>query len=116
MMALPTGREAGQRVEAPLPAKRCSYNGPAVQFLWEHGIGRVAFPTGVLRACRRVHSVSRDCQHRGVCATGVFVAADKTYWIPGDLGDVQGPIIDVLPFRVVHGTAFSDPNSSMWLV
>ena len=22
--------------------------------------------------------------------TGVFVAADKTYWIPGDLGDVQG--------------------------
>ena len=111
--ALPTGREAGQRVEAPLPAgalfvhngRLCSFSGSTVSVGLPFRPGYYAPVEGFIPFPETV-SIAVSAQ------TGVFVAADKTYWIPGDLGDVQGPIIDVLPFGAVHGTAFSDPNSS----
>lgn len=41
---------------------------------------------------------------------GVFIAADKTYWVPGDLGDVKDQIRDVLPYGAVPGTDFAFPD------
>ena len=38
---------------------------------------------------------------------GIYVVADKTYWIPD-----EGAVADVLPYGAVPGTAFSLPNSS----
>jgi hypothetical protein len=43
---------------------------------------------------------------------GTFIAADKTYWIPGDLGNVEGIITTVLPYGAVPGTAFTFPDKS----
>ena len=41
---------------------------------------------------------------------GIYVTADKTYWLAGqDLADVQ-MIQDVLPYGAVTGTGFSVPN------
>lgn len=40
---------------------------------------------------------------------GIFVAADKTYWIPN-----EGPIADVLPYGAVPGTEFSYPDKSIY--
>lgn len=44
---------------------------------------------------------------------GVYVAADKTYWIPGDINAPEGVIADVLPYGAVPGTEFSFPHNSM---
>jgi len=44
---------------------------------------------------------------------GTFICADKTYWFPGDLGDIQNSIATVLPYGAVPGTAFMFPDKSM---
>jgi len=44
---------------------------------------------------------------------GTFIAADKTYWVPGDLGDVKDKLATVLPYGAVQGTAFEFPDRSM---
>lgn len=46
------------------------------------------------------------------CQMGVYVAADKTYWIPGDLKTPDHPISDVLPYGAVPGTEFEFPHES----
>ncbi len=43
---------------------------------------------------------------------GTYIAADKTYFFPGDLGDVQDTIRDLLPYGAVPGTAFADPHNT----
>lgn len=37
---------------------------------------------------------------------GVYIVADKTYWIPGDITNVEGVIRDVLPYGAVAGSEF----------
>jgi hypothetical protein len=113
-IALPAGREASGRIEAPLPpgtlfehaGRLCSFAGNALfigspyqpgYYLPASGI--VAFPSPV--------KVAVSAQ------TGVFVAADKTYWIPGDLGDVQGQIVDALPYGAVPNTVFHVPGKPL---
>lgn len=43
---------------------------------------------------------------------GVYIAADKTYWVPGDLATPDAPIADVLPYGAVPGTQFVLPHNS----
>ena len=40
---------------------------------------------------------------------GTYIAADKTYWFPGDIEAEQGVIATVLPYGAVPGTAFRNP-------
>lgn len=44
---------------------------------------------------------------------GTYVVASKTHWIPGDLEKPDGPIMDVLPYGGVPGTAFALPQNSL---
>lgn len=112
-ISLPTGREASVRDEAPLPAGRlflsngrlCSIVGNTVYvgLPFRPGYylpteGYIPFPA----------NVSIAVENQG----GTYIAADKTYWFPGDLGDVQGPLADVLPYGAVPGTAFMLPDRS----
>ena len=47
------------------------------------------------------------------CEGGIYVSADKTYWIAGDLA--SGAINTVLPYKAVFGTDAAIPNStSVW--
>lgn len=112
-VSLPLGREASGRIEAPLPAgtlfehmgRLCSFSGSAIYVGIPHrpgyylpASGRLNFPAAV--------SIVAPAQ------TGIYVAADKTYWIPGDIGDIQERVIDVLPYGAVPGTEFSFPDNS----
>lgn len=103
-----SGREASVRNEDPLPAGRlaycngrlCSYAGNVLNIgsPYRHGYylpvgGRIPFPAEVTNVVAN--------------QLGTYVIADKTYWIPGDIGDIKETIVDVLPFGGVKGTEFA---------
>ena len=110
LIALSSGRGAAPRYEEPLPAGRlfmssgrlCSYKGKTLYVgipyrpgYYEPAEGYVPFATDI--------SVVVDAQD------GLFVAADKTYWLPN-----EGVIADVLPYGAVPGTGFSYSDKSIY--
>lgn len=114
LIALATGRERSVRDEAPLPAGSVFvHNGCVCSFAdstlyvglpfrpgyYLPAEGYVPFPA----------TISVAVPNQG----GVYVAADKTYFIPGDLGNVQETIRDVLPYGAVPGTAFATPDKTL---
>ena len=112
--AQPTpGRDSNGRYEEPLPAgtlfssngRLCSFSGSTVY------VGLPFRPGYYLPAEGYIHfpaDVSIAIENQA----GTFIAADKTYWVPGDLGAVEGALATVLPYGAVPGTAFSSPNKS----
>ena len=107
------GRESNGRYEEPLPAgtlfssngRLCSFSGSTVYVglpfrpgYYLPADGYIPFPA----------DVSIAIENQG----GTFIAADKTYWLPGDLGNVEGPLRDVLPYGAVPGTEFKHPTDS----
>jgi hypothetical protein len=105
-----SGRESHRDARDPLPPGRlfvssgrlCSFSGNTVTLglpYWPGYCdplgGRLDFPAEV--------SVVVDVQD------GLYVAADKTYWIPH--GD--GAVIDVLPYGAVKGTEFALPGEPL---
>lgn len=107
------GRDSNGRYEDPLPAgtlfssngRLCSFSGSTVYVglpfrpgYYLPAEGYIPFPADV--------SIAIENQ------AGTFIAADKTYWVPGDLGAVEGALATVLPYGAVRGTAFSSPNKS----
>lgn len=110
LTAIATGREASVRFEDPLPAGRlllsngrlCSVSGNTlyVGIPYRPGYylpaeGYIPFPEPI--------SVAADAQ------AGIYVASDKTYWLPHD-----GVIADVLPYGAVPGTEFSYPDKTIY--
>jgi hypothetical protein len=109
------GREANQRYEAPLPAGwlflfngcLCSYNGanvyeglPFRPGYYLPSEGRIPFPATV-----------SNCVP---AQAGVYVVADKTYWISGPRITTSEMVQDVLPYGGVPHTEFSVPNRSLY--
>lgn len=109
LIALPTGREAPERRDEPLPAGRlllssgrlCSVVGNTLYVGIPYKPGYidpinygVPFPEPI--------SVAVDAQ------AGIYVAADKTYWLPN-----EGVIADVLPYGAVPGTEFAYPDKTV---
>lgn len=108
-----TGRESNQRYEEPLPAGRpfifngclCSIKGSMIYegspfrpgyFL--PAAGYIPFPTDVSNAVP--------------AQNGIYVVADKTYWLPCTrMAEVGEAIQDVLPYGGVKTTAFGSPTS-----
>lgn len=114
MTILATGREGYERFESVLPAGRlfmsnqrlCSISGNLVYIglpyrygYYRPAEGYIPFPAPVTIAIENQN--------------GTYVAADKTYWIPGDIGDTQGALQDVLPYGAVPGTEFMSPDRSI---
>lgn len=113
--ALIDGREANQRYEAPLPAgtrlfefngRLCSVSGNDVFYSlpYRHGYylpieGRITFPADVAAAI----------SNQG----GVYVVADKTYFLSGQDLSAVDVVRDVLPYGAVPGTEFSIPNKPL---
>jgi hypothetical protein len=113
-IALPTGREAAQRFEIPLPAgilftsnnRLCSIVGNRIYIglPWRHG-----YCLAVDGYLDFTAPVSLAVENQG----GTYICADKTYWFPGDLGDVQGSVTDVFPYGAVPGTVFHVPDKEV---
>lgn len=110
-----TGREANQRYEAPLPAGTlfffngclCSFDGsdiyegiPFRPGYYLPSEGRIPFPA--------------DISNVIPAQNGVYVVADKTYWLQGPRMTTVEMIQDVLPYGGVPGTAFSVPQKSQY--
>lgn len=105
-------REASQRIEAPLPAgsrvfefngRLCSVDGSTlyVGLPYRPGYylplsGHIHFPAAI--------SVAIGNQ------SGIFVAADKTYFIAGGDPESAEVVRDVLPYGAVPGTEFAMPD------
>ena len=109
-----TGHEASQRFEAPLPAghtlfeangRLCSVSGQTIYVGLPYRPGYYLPAEGYIPFSANV-SVAVPAQG------GTYVAADKTYWIPGDIGNVTDKWVDVLPYGAVRGTAFISPNKT----
>jgi len=114
LTVLSTGRPSAGRFEEPLPAgtlfahngRLCSFAGSTVYiglpyrhgyYLPVEGYIPFQFPVDI--------AISNQ--------EGTYVVAGKTYYIPGDLGDVQDKIREVLPYDAVPGTAFVVPNKPL---
>lgn len=110
-----TGRESNQRYEAPLPPGKlfwfngclCSYkDGNVYEGLpFRPGYylpveGRIPFPATVSNVVP--------------AQNGVYVVADKTYWLAGQRMTACETIQDVLPYGGVPGTAFAVPHKSLY--
>lgn len=109
LISLPSGRQSAERREEPLPAghlllssgRLCSFVGSTLHVGIPYRPGYfdpinygVPFPAPI--------SIAVDAQ------AGIYVAADKTYWLPHD-----GVIADVLPYGAVAGTEFSHPDKTI---
>ena len=105
------GRQITGRIESPLPpgdlfesnGRLCSISGNTVYVglpykhgYYEPGGGSITFLSPVTMA------VANE--------GGTYIAADKTYFVPGDLGNAQDRMTDALPFGAVRGTAFAHPD------
>ena len=109
------GRETPGRFEVPLPpgtlfvhnAALCSYSGNYVYVGLPYRPGYCLTVNAIIPFPAPV-SLAVSGQ------TGVYIAADKTYWVPGSLDTVDGAqVMDVLPFGAVPGTSFSVPDKPM---
>lgn len=114
-ISLPTGRESTGRFEDPLPpgelfvsnGRLCSFAANAVYVgeAYRPGYylpteGYILFPSDVTLAV----------ENQG----GTYVAtATSSYWIPGDLGNVQEALRNPLPYGAVRGTTFKHPSEPM---
>ena len=114
LTTLATGRPSAKREEAPLPAgtlfvhngRLCSFSGDKVYvgLSWRPGYylpldGFIWFPDTVTIAA----------PNEG----GVYIAADKTYWFPGDIGNIQDFVVENMPYGAVPGTFFKAPNKKV---
>ena len=110
LIVLAEGKEATERRDEPLPPGRlfmssgrlCSVAGsvlyvghPYREGYYDPLQGRIPFKSDI--------SVALDAQ------SGIFVAADKTYWVPN-----EGLVTDVLPYGAVPGTEFSYPDKMIY--
>lgn len=116
IVAVPTGREADQCYEAPLPGGKlflfngclCSYDGknvyeglPFRPGYYLPSEGRIPFPDTVTNCVP--------------AQNGIYIVADKTYWIPGTrITTAEDTIQDVLPYGGVLHTEFEVPNKSLY--
>ena len=108
------GRQENGRDEDPLPAgtlfmsngRLCSFSDNMVYIGLPYRYGYYDPLGGFVRFASAV-KVAIENQ------TGTYLVADKTYWIPGDLGNVQEMMRDVLPFSAVPGTAFTHPTQAV---
>lgn len=110
-----TGRESNQRYEAPLPAGwlflfngcLCSYSGSNV---YE---GSPFRPGYYLPSEGRI-PFTAEVSNCVPAQNGVYIVADKTYWLAGPRMTTTEMIQDVLPYGGVPHTEFSVPNKSLY--
>ena len=106
----PHGRPINDRFEEPLPAgalftsngKLCSFSGKKVCIGLPFRPGYYLPISGYLLFNE---DVSIAIENQG----GTYIAADKTYWFPGDIEAEHGVVSTVLPYGAVPGTTFRNP-------
>lgn len=115
LSTLPTGRPSNGRFESPLPAGTLfAHNGRLCSFAGNTVYVGEAYRPGYYLPLSGYIPFSEPVTIALSNQTGVFIAADKTRYFPGDLDAVAEMISDVLPYGAVPGTAFTVPNKTQW--
>ena len=113
--AKPTGRDSNQRFEAPLPAGSLFvFNGRLCSFKDGNVYEGSSFRPGYYlpREGRIPFPEVSNCVPT---KNGIYIVADKSYWIPGPvITKVEAIIQEVLPYGGVKGTTFLIPNKSQF--
>jgi len=111
LTTLATGRAASGRSEDVLPAgtlfysngRLCSFSGSTVYVGLPFRPGYYLPLSGFIPFTDPVTiAISNEA--------GTYIAAEKTYFIPGDLHDTSEQVRDVLPCGAVPGTTFAVPH------
>lgn len=114
IVSIATGRDAVQRDEEPLPPGQLMlHNGALCSFSGPNLYRGIPYRPGYCLSAKSRVTFPADISNVVSAQNGVFVVADKTYWLAGtDISDVQ-MIQDVLPYGGVAGTAFESPDKSL---
>lgn len=108
-------QEAAQRFEVPLPAGKlfmangrlCSIVGRVIFVGLPHRYGYYDVAGGWI-------VFNEDVSIAIANQNGTYIAADKTYFVPGDLGNVEGALDVAFPYGAVPGTEFrNDDNTAI---
>lgn len=113
LIALATGRPASQRIEDLLPAGTLFYgNGRLCSF--KDGTVYVGLPfrPGYYLPLNGYVPFPEPVSIAIATQSGAYIVADKTYFVPGDLGTLTEKIREVLPCGAVPGTAFEVPHKN----
>jgi len=113
LTTMPTGRIASPRNEDVLPAGTLFYaDGRLCSFKQKTVYVGLPFRPGYYLPLSGFIPFTENVTVAISNGAGTYIAADKTYFIPGDLGDVQEKIRDVIPCGAVPCTAFRVPHSN----
>ena len=113
VVALATGRESNQRYEAPLPAGRpFMFNGCLCTISGSMIYEGSPFRPGYYLPAEGYIPFQAAVSNAVPAQNGIYVVADKTYWLPGTrMAKLEAPIQDVLPYGGVPATGFGSPTS-----
>ena len=82
--ALATGRRLPAGFEMPLPRERCSLTMPGCAVFREHGLSRAAISPWILPGLDSFLPFPAPVSIAISGQNGIYVVADKTYWIPDE--------------------------------
>lgn len=111
LTTLPTGRAASARSEDVLPAGTLFYsNGRLCSFKANKVYVGLPFRLGYYLPLSGFIPFTETVTMAISNESGTYIAADKTYFFPGDLHDTVEQVRDVLPCGAVPGTTFAVPH------
>lgn len=111
LTTLPTGRPASARSEDVLPAGTLFYsNGRLCSFKGKMVYVGLPFRPGYYLPLSGFILFTETVTMAIANESGTYIAADKTYFIPGDLHDTTEKVHDVIPCGAVPGTTFTVPH------
>lgn len=113
LIALATGRPASQRFEDKLPAGTLFYgNGRLCSFKDNTVYVGLPFRPGYYLPVMGHIPFTEPVSIAIATQFGTYIVADKTYFVPGDLGALTEKIREVIPCGAVPGTAFEVPHTT----
>lgn len=114
LTTLATGRPCSFRNEDVLPAGTLfAHNGRLCSFSGDKVYVGLAWRPGYYLPAKGYIWFTEDVTIAAPNEGGVYVVADKTYFIPGDIGNTQDSLTVVLDYGAVPGTFFKLPEKKV---
>lgn len=106
-------REANARFEAPLPAGRLFvFNGCLCSYAGNNVYEGIPFRPGYYLPSEGRIPMPAEVSNVVPAENGVYIVADKTYWLSGPVMTKAETVKDVLPYGGSKGTEFIVPTDS----
>lgn len=114
LTTLATGRPCSFRNEDVLPAGTLfAHNGRLCSFSGDKVYVGLPWRPGYYLPMEGFIPFTEDVTIAAPNEGGTYIVSDKTYFIPGDIGNIQESLTVVLDYGAVPGTFFSLPNKKV---